>query len=49
MALWKKLGVKRAHIVSHEMGDSVLTEVIALKEKDMLSGHFEKDFFAVLS
>ena len=49
MALWKKLGVKKAHLVSHDMGDSILTEVIALKEKNMLSGHLEKDFFAVYS
>ena len=47
MALWKKLGIKRAHLVSHDMGDSILTEVLALKEKNMLTGLLSKDFFAV--
>ena len=42
-----QLGVKRAHIVSHDMGDSVLTEIITLKEKNMLEGQLRKDFFKV--
>ena len=47
MSLWMQLGVKRAHIVSHDMGDSVLTEIITLKEKNMLDGKLSKDFFKV--
>ena len=42
-----QLGISRAHIVSHDMGDSVLTEIITLKEKNMLEGKFRKDFFKV--
>ena len=47
VSLWMQLGVKRAHIVSHDMGDSVLTEIITLKEKNMLDGKLSKDFFKV--
>ena len=48
VSLWEELGIKRAHIVSHDMGDSVLTEVITLKEKNMLDGKLNKDFFRVV-
>ena len=47
VSLWMQLGISRAHIVSHDMGDSVLTEIITLKEKNMLEGKLRKDFFKV--
>ena len=47
--LWRKLGVKRAHLVSHDMGDSVLTEVLTLRDKTMLDGKLSNDFFKVFS
>ena len=28
LALWSKLGIEKAHVVSHDMGDSVLTEIL---------------------
>ena len=28
LALWTKLGIEKAHVVSHDMGDSVLTEIL---------------------
>ena len=47
VSLWEELGIKRAHIVSHDMGDSVLTEIITLKEKNMLNGKLNQNFFRV--
>ena len=47
--LWKQLGIKRAHLVSHDMGDSVLTEVLALRKKSMLGGQLNPDFFEVIT
>ena len=29
LALWSLLGIEKAHVVSHDMGDSVLTEILA--------------------
>ena len=49
MLLWKQLGIKRAHLVSHDMGDSVLTEVLALRQKSMLGGQLNPDFFEVIT
>jgi len=44
LALWTILDIKRAHVVSHDMGDSVLTEILARLERKMLPDRF-KDFF----
>lgn len=29
LAIWRKLGIKKAHIVSHDMGDSIVAEILS--------------------
>ncbi len=43
--LWRKLGIRSAHIISHDMGDSVLTEIVARRQRGMLPEGFPSDFF----
>ena len=47
LALWRKLGVKSAHLVAHDMGDSVLTEILSRRDRNMLPDYFN-EFFKVL-
>ena len=42
--LWRQLGIRKAHLISHDMGDSVLTEILTRHQKKTLPGYFE-DFF----
>jgi len=42
--LWMELGIQSAHIVSHDMGDSVLTEILSRYQRGVLPDHFN-DFF----
>ena len=46
LTLWRKLGIAKAHIVSHDMGDSVMTEILTRKMNGQLPDYF-KDFFQV--
>ncbi len=46
LELWRQIGIKRAHLVAHDMGDSILTEILARRQKNMLPDYF-KDFFQV--
>ena len=48
ITLWRKLGIAKAHIVSHDMGDSVMTEILTRKMNGQLPDYF-KDFFQVKS
>ncbi|XP_077976384.1 putative hydrolase LipZ [Styela clava] len=47
LALWRHLGIKRAHIVSHDMGDSILTEILARRDRKMLPSYFDDYFQSV--
>eukprot|EP00094_Tigriopus_californicus_P009781 TCALIF_09430-PA protein Name:"Similar to MEST Mesoderm-specific transcript homolog protein (Bos taurus)" AED:0.39 eAED:0.39 QI:238/1/0.66/1/1/1/3/0/269 len=44
LMLWQKLDIRNAHIVAHDMGDSVLTEILTRRQKKLLPDEF-KDFF----
>ena len=44
--LWRQLGITKAHLVSHDMGDSVLTEILSRRDRNVLPDYF-KDFFQV--
>ena len=33
LALWRQLGIDRAHVVGHDMGDSVLTEILSRRDR----------------
>ena len=48
LSLWSQLGVKQAHVVSQDMGDSILTEILARRDRGQLPGYFGKDFFKVI-
>jgi len=45
LALWRQLGVRRAHIVSHDMGDTILSEILGRRHRGELPSYFD-DFFA---
>ena len=42
--LLRQLGIRRAHVVAHDMGDSVLTEILARRQRGLLPDYFD-DFF----
>ena len=46
LLLWQQLGIKSAHLVAHDMGDSVLTEILARRQNKILPDHFD-GFFKV--
>ena len=46
LSLWQTLGIEKAHLVAHDMGDSVLTEILARRDRGALPDHF-KNFFQV--
>ena len=48
LSLWSQLGLKQAHLVSQDMGDSILTEILAKRDRDQLPRHFGKDFVKVI-
>lgn len=37
---WKHFGIKGGHVLSHDMGDSVLTEIVARHENDQMPAWF---------
>lgn len=43
--IWKKLEIKSGHLVSHDMGDSVLTEIISRRQRGFLNNYYNNDFF----
>eukprot|EP00092_Neocalanus_flemingeri_P023976 GFUD01026008.1.p1 GENE.GFUD01026008.1~~GFUD01026008.1.p1 ORF type:complete len:358 (+),score=71.45 GFUD01026008.1:86-1159(+) len=45
--LWMELGIESAHIVSHDMGDSVLTEILSRYERGVLPDHFNTFFKSI--
>ncbi len=48
LELMQILNIKSAHIVAHDMGDSVLTEILSRRHLRLLPARFTKDFFKVL-
>lgn len=46
LGLLRKLKIKSAHIVAHDMGDSVVTEILSRRHLKLLPDHFD-GFFKV--
>eukprot|EP00091_Calanus_sinicus_P023285 TRINITY_DN7780_c0_g1_i1.p1 TRINITY_DN7780_c0_g1~~TRINITY_DN7780_c0_g1_i1.p1 ORF type:complete len:133 (-),score=37.07 TRINITY_DN7780_c0_g1_i1:122-520(-) len=42
-----ELGIESAHLVSHDMGDSILTEVLSRYERGVLPDHFNNFFKSI--
>ncbi len=40
LQVWKHFGIKGGHVLSHDMGDSVLTEIVARHENDQMPAWF---------
>ncbi|XP_002131154.2 putative hydrolase LipZ isoform X2 [Ciona intestinalis] len=47
LATWKMFGLKKAHVVSHDMGDSILTEILARRHINMLPDYFSNFFESI--
>lgn len=45
LAVWKALGVKRCHVAAHDMGDSVLAELLTRQARGLLPDRFQSGFF----
>ena len=41
-AVWKHFGIKGGHLLAHDMGDSVATEIVARHENDILPAWFSE-------
>jgi len=48
LALWTKLGIEKAHVVSHDMGDSVLTEILTRLERGALPDRYTNFFQSII-
>lgn len=46
--LWKELKIKKAHIVAHDVGDSILTEILARRYRGFLLPYFDQFFSSVI-
>jgi len=44
---WGRLGVRGGHVISHDMGDSVLTELVARSVQGLLPGWFDSGLQSV--
>ena len=42
LQVWKHFGIKGGHVLSHDMGDSVLTEIVARHENDQMPAWFSE-------
>jgi len=40
LQVWNHFGIRGGHVLSHDMGDSVLTEIVARHENDQMPGWF---------
>ena len=47
LELWRQLKIRSAHIVAHDMGDSVITEILSRRQRNMLPSQIGNDFFKV--
>lgn len=45
LELWRQLKVHSAHIVSHDMGDSIVTEILSRRQRNMLPSQISNEFF----
>lgn len=41
-AVWQQMGVKGGHMLSHDMGDSVATEIVARQENNLMPAWFSE-------
>ncbi len=46
LGLWRALNITSGHIVAHDMGDSVVTEILSRRDRRVLPDHFN-NFFKV--
>ena len=44
LAVWKYFGVKGGHLLAHDMGDSVATELLARQQEKSIPSWFSEDF-----
>jgi len=42
LTIWQNLGIKGGHLLAHDMGDSVTTELLARSEANLMPGWFSK-------
>lgn len=47
LMIWQKLEIRHAHIVAHDMGDSVLTEILTRRQKNLLPDVFNNFFKSI--
>lgn len=47
LAVWRHVGIKNAHVISHDMGDSIITEILARRYRKMLPSDFDHFFQSV--
>ena len=45
LELWGQLKIRSAHIVAHDMGDSIVTEILSRRQRNMLPALIGSDFF----
>ena len=45
LELWRQLKIRSAHIVAHDMGDSIVTEIMSRRQRNMLPSQISNDFF----
>lgn len=48
LAIWMALGIESAHVISHDMGDSILTEILARRHRNMLPDYYKGFFNSVM-
>jgi len=47
LILWRKLKIKEAHVIAHDMGDSVLTEILARRHRGKVANADDRSDFCV--
>jgi len=45
LEVWRQLKIRSAHIVAHDMGDSIVTEILSRRQRNMLPSQIGNDFF----
>lgn len=47
LSVWRHAGLRQPHIIAHDMGDSVVTEILARRHRKMLPAYFDGFFQSV--
>ncbi|XP_076815355.1 putative hydrolase LipZ [Clavelina lepadiformis] len=47
LVVWRSVKISRAHVVAHDMGDTVLTEILARRYRGLLPNYFDNFFQSV--